>query len=286
MISKLFNYIHSMYLYIYFSWKNKYTIKNGLSPTSNFVISLTTYGSRINNVHLVLESLLNQTEKPRAIYLWLSKEDFPESIIPKKLDSLKEKGVFIKFVDENIKSFKKVIYTYRAFVGSDNIKIVTVDDDVYYPKWWLKGISDVVDNNPDKVVCYRAKLMGFDNNGRPTGYREWALSAQNQLSKMNFPTGVSGISYPISSLSGVDDIETFMDICPTADDVWLKFITLKNGYGSILVKDHSIHFPPVLKPFTVPIKGLEVENIYNDQNTKYIKRNIEYFGLTDLDFKQ
>lgn len=50
------------------------------------VVSLTSFPARIKKVHIVIESLLNQTIKPDKIILWLSKEQFEHYyVLPSKL---------------------------------------------------------------------------------------------------------------------------------------------------------------------------------------------------------
>ena len=51
------------------------------------IVSLTSFPARINTVHQVIESLLNQTKKADKIILWLAPEQFPngEKDLPEKL---------------------------------------------------------------------------------------------------------------------------------------------------------------------------------------------------------
>ena len=57
------------------------SVNSGISDEkyceNDIIISLTSYASRVQTVHLTIESLLNQTIKPNKIILWLR---FPDGI--------------------------------------------------------------------------------------------------------------------------------------------------------------------------------------------------------------
>jgi hypothetical protein len=47
---------------------------------------------------------------------------------------------------------------------------------------------------------------------------------------LNFPTGAGGIMYFPGALSeDVFDEETFMELCPTGDDIWFWAMTVRNN---------------------------------------------------------
>ena len=50
------------------------------------VVSLTTFGQRIFDVHLVVESIMQQTVLPNRIILWLDETEFNESSLPLSLN--------------------------------------------------------------------------------------------------------------------------------------------------------------------------------------------------------
>lgn len=279
LVWKLFT---SIYLFIYhsitFLEKGDVTCQK-----SKYIISLTTYGERIKLLHLTLESLLRQSVQPHAIIVWLSTADFPDRTIPRKILLLKERGVQVRFVDENIKSYKKIIYTYLEYKDYKDMYIVTADDDVYYPKDWLKGFTEHT-KKKKRVFCYRAKKIAVNTDGELLRYSSWVESNQNSNKIINLPTGVSGVCYPMESLYGVDNKEVFLRLCSSADDVWLKFVTLKNGFSSELIGSKSRHFPPVTLPFNRPQKGLEIENVINDKNRDYFLLCMDHFGFDIKEF--
>ncbi len=57
------------------------------------IVSLTTYGKRINTVHLTIKTLLNQTYTFDKIILWLAEDEFTLDTIPQELKELQKKEV-------------------------------------------------------------------------------------------------------------------------------------------------------------------------------------------------
>jgi hypothetical protein len=94
------------------------------------IVSFTTYGEQIHEVHYVIKSIMAQTIRPNKIVLWLDESEFSESDIPLTLSSLYEFGLEIGFVS-NIKSYKKYIPTAKKYPKDI---IITIDDDFIYPQ--------------------------------------------------------------------------------------------------------------------------------------------------------
>ena len=91
------------------------------------------------DIHFTLYSLLTQRLKPDEVILWLSKEEFPnlEYDVPKKVIEFKQQGLTIKWVEENLKSYKKLVYSLQEY--PDDI-IVTADDDFFLSERLVRKI--------------------------------------------------------------------------------------------------------------------------------------------------
>lgn len=249
------------------------------------VVSLTTYGERLLGVHLTLRSLLRQSVRPSAIYLWIYRGDVPEEGLPQALTDLECEGVSIRIVDENLRSYKKVVHTWELTESMGFRFLVTADDDVYYPFRWLERLLSCVDSDPGSVWCYRGHLIQFAPSGQLVPYKNWSLATRDSVSDNNLlPVGVSGICYPLEALEGVNDRQSFLALAPSADDLWLKCITTKNGYRARLAVEQSIHFVPVVRNLGRPAKGLEQENVLEDGNTRALKALMQHFGFEARDF--
>ena len=187
-------------------------------PAGNQVmISVTSFPARIHEVKYTIYSLLNQTYKLDQVVLWLGKDQFPnqDADLPADLLKLKDKGLTISFL------------------------IVTVDDDIYYPKFLLKKLMHEHYAHPDCIIAYRAHRIRFEG-GQIRPYTQWEFATKDRIhtpSYLNFFTGVGGVLYDAKLL--YKDIlreDLFMRYCPRADDVWFNAMAVLQGTKTKIVK--------------------------------------------------
>ena len=103
---------------------------NKVESEPNLIVSLTSYGRRVDKGYYTIISLLRQTYKPDAIILWLDKDNWDDSKLPKSIQDLKKKGLEVKYCID-LRSYKKLIPALLEYPKSI---IVTCDDDIYYKK--------------------------------------------------------------------------------------------------------------------------------------------------------
>jgi hypothetical protein len=197
------------------------------------IVSITTIPERIRLVHLCLDCLLRQSIQPDRIVLWLNECDSPGRPVvmpcrlPENLKRLVARGLEIRWC-KNIGPYCKIIPTLREF--PDAI-IVTADDDILYPATWLEELYNTYIEDPSCIPCHRAHLMTRDTSGNVLPYMEWDIESPDFAgpSLDLFPTGVGGVLYAPHHLNHeVVNEEVFSSICPKADDVWLKAMSLMN----------------------------------------------------------
>ncbi len=94
----------------------------------DIVLSLTTYGRRLEDVCFTIESLMQQTKKANRIILWLDPSCLARPL-PDTLVRLQARGLEVKITEEYIRSYKKLI---PALEACPNDVIITVDDDALY----------------------------------------------------------------------------------------------------------------------------------------------------------
>ena len=70
-------------------------MKKALNP--RIIVSLTSYGDRLNTLSICLKSLLNQTKKADKILVYLT-DDIKESHLPSSLLELRDRGIEYRFV--------------------------------------------------------------------------------------------------------------------------------------------------------------------------------------------
>jgi hypothetical protein len=245
------------------------------------IVSLTTFPARLPTVHLTIESILRQRVLPDSIELWLSREEISEVDLPELLRRQCKRGIGIRFVDENVRSYKKLVY---SAVENPFATIVTADDDIIYPSYWLERLLRARDESTGSVVGYRARRVLYDADGNRAPYKEWPFDERRAdparpLFRL-FPTGGSGILYPPESRSPeLMETRKFMSLAPTADDVWFKAMTTLRMAPTRLVEPTSSHFPHV--PGTQK-KSLQAVNVHNGRNDHQIDKVFAEFGIDEI----
>lgn len=239
------------------------------------IVSFTSYGHRIRHTHVTVQSILNQSLKPNRVILWLG---HGESITP-KLKQLMKRGLEIRYT-EDIRAYTKIIPTLVNF--PDNI-VVTADDDIIYPKNWLQKLWQEHLQAPQAICCHRAHLITRTHQGKVAPYNdwEWCITGTEHTAAI-FPTGVGGVLYPPGSLHAeVTNIAMFRDLCPYADDIWLKAMSLKQGTPCRIVSRKPLLIPVSL-PNTQTESALRTINIDNNQNDVQFAAVFTHYDLYKL----
>lgn len=198
---------------------------------SEVIVSLTTYPKRIGFIHLVLRSLLQQTQMPSRVVLTLCAGQFPdgEASLPLSLRRILSSNsdiLEIVWVENDTRSYKKLLPVIDRYPGS---VIITVDDDAIYSRTLVERLWAGHLVHPDTVIGTRGTIISLDESGfRP--YRSWAAAPAGMTSPLVFLTGVGGILYPSGALSPAFRNERdAMDVCPDADDIWFKLASWDSG---------------------------------------------------------
>lgn len=160
-----------------------------------FIVSMTSFPARIDDIWICIESLMRQSFRPDAIELWLSLKQFPTKSIPTSLENLKKRGLSINWVEDDIRSYKKYYY---SMLKHPNDCVITVDDDVYYPEDALANLIDLHKQFPHCVCANRVHKICYDENGEIKPYRKWIHNYKGTRYPQNrlFVTGEGGVLYP------------------------------------------------------------------------------------------
>lgn len=191
-------------------------------------VSLTSYPARLPKLHLVIRSLLRQTVLPRQIILYLG-NDTADKDIPLSLKNLQNDIFQIKTGYEDLKPHKKYFFVMQEF--PDDV-VVTVDDDMMYDKSMLSDLYESYKKNPVAVSARRVHLMTKKNDGAVSDYNDWIREYEKKIEPSHalFATGVGGVLYPPRILPAETfDSDAIKTLCLATDDVWLKFMELKNN---------------------------------------------------------
>jgi hypothetical protein len=202
------------------------------------VVSLTTYGQRTQTVHLAIESIGRGQTRPSRLILWLD-EPLPAAGLPIGLRRLQKHGLEVRHC-ENYGPHKKY-YPYLESLQEVEIPLVTADDDLLYPRNWLRDLVKAYRQFPEVINCHRARVMALDQTGI-ADYESWEPANSTRPSFCHFAVGLGGVIYPPSFLRALKIQATgFVSCCPKADDIWLHVQALRAGYKVRQIKKKCFH---------------------------------------------
>nr|BCN18455.1 hypothetical protein [Vibrio cholerae] len=258
-------------------------INEDRAKNKGVIVSLTTYSNRINDVHLVIESLGCQTIKPAQILLWLDEEEFNVDTIPECLKMQMERGLTVKFCS-NVKSYKKLIPTLK--INPDKI-IITIDDDVLYPHYFIEKLLNSHCLHPNAIIGYRGHRITWDKKGNFNRYDKWEGEYQGGEESYDILlTGMGGVLYPPHCLHEYTcDESLFLKLAPNADDLWFKVMSILARKKSKIIKPQGEFFMDFISLDTNQDIALFHSNTQNGGNDIQFKKLIERFGLDISYFK-
>lgn len=159
----------------------------------SLIISLTTIPSRIDKIEDCIKSLLNQSI-PIKIELWLPKIGIRDGIQIKKIPNyLIDNKISINYI-EDIGSISKIYFSLKKYSNEKDFIIITVDDDVKYPKNFVENLLKYSKLYPNSALCYRGRKI-LNNN---LDYNYIKLLKSNEISKIeeiDIITGTWGVLY-------------------------------------------------------------------------------------------
>lgn len=237
----------------------------------NIIVSLTTFGTRIDKVHLPIESIMQGTVKPNRIILWLSEEEYTDGHIPQTLKLQQKRGLEVRFC-KDYRSYTKLIPTLSQYPDD---AVITVDDDALYEYDIVERLLNAHRNNLGSICACRMHRIVLDEKNTPVDYLDWNLCiSDTEVTPLNFPTGVGGVLYPPHCFSNeVLNSETFMALCPKADDIWFYAMALLNGTPSLWVatsRPQGYYRPLELYPDSLSLSNTDARLKGNDTQLKKV----------------
>lgn len=187
-----------------------------------------------------------QSRQPDQINLWVSKEPYlrdqgigSSDDIDRLIDSLPEgyrHRVSVHWV-ANTGPYRKLIPMLRE-AGPDDV-IVTADDDIFYGRVWLSGLLEAYDAAAGKPVACRVRTKRVNFFGKKTSYLHWKLINQPQVVGGEFIVTFGGGAVLTRAMFRDQDIadESFLDVAPTADDLWYSALLKRNNNKVVVVPE-------------------------------------------------
>ena len=258
--------IRVRYKFLLFGIRNRFTSSTILDPAGP-TVSMTTYGQRLKDAHIAIETIAKGTVLPSRFMLYL---DVEEDVLrpTEALKRLKKRGLEIHLA-ENLGPHTKIQWWIQNAPNFSRPHIVA-DDDIFYPKWWLKRILDASQQEPTSVMAYRAhRIVLTDDKKGLTPYESWPPGIKGP-SHLNFATCVSGVLFPPNFLEIMRKAgDGFRETCPRNDDLWLTFQSIEHGVGIGLVTDTCLHFD--LLPGSQEV-ALHSTNVFEQQNDVQLRQ--------------
>ena len=224
------------------------------------VVSMTTHSTRVARVYRTLESIARGSAKPQRLLLWLGAQERKRPL-PRTLQRLQQRGVEVCYA-EDVGPHTKY-FPYVCSQARHRVPLVTADDDMWYPAFWLERLWKAHQRDPDHVHCYRARRVQL-GHGRLLPYETWPFMDDDRPGPTVFATGVGGVVYPPALLDRLrEQGPGFAQCCPEADDLWLHASTLRHGFEARQLSPEVMEFETM--PATQSI-GLQNRNVGLSQN--------------------
>lgn len=236
------------------------------------IVSLTTYGRRLESVWLAIESIMRQTRKPHRIILWLD-EVIADRPLPAALEMQKERGLEVRFTPD-IGPYKKILPALKAFPEAD---VITIDDDLIYDINLIDRLVRASLRFPKCVVASWAMEMKSDSK-----YGEAVDSQDYDNPRFDLlPMGGSGTLYPSRSFDEeVHNLDAIKALCPTADDIWLRAMTLKKGVKCVRVLSPDLIGKDYVENIDAQGDALWHTNVINGANDRQLSNVMARYSLS------
>ena len=220
------------FLPLYFkltSNNSNYRVKEFRPLGERVIVSLTSFPKRIGKVWLTIESLLRQDTHPDKIILWLSQNQFPSlSCLPSNLLSLQDRGVEIRLVSGDIRSYKKYQYVIEEYPED---LIVLVDDDFFYNSDLITELLSAHHRYPNALCARYGYEMKFNSDGTISKYRTWSFIKEPKEPSFSvfFGSGGGTLFKKEMMYRDIENIKLALQLCPTADDIYLNAMARLNN---------------------------------------------------------
>lgn len=260
--------------------KNLATNKT-VTGDANVAVSLTSYGPRLKEVWYTIESIAQGEVRPKRLILWVDDSSFTVDEYP-HLRRLVSRGLEIKMTNNYGPHTK--YYPYVQETQGNQFPLVTADDDVVYPRQWLKGLLQAHQLEPNLFLGYRAhKFTLSSDRSTLAPYSDWKSAQDGDPASYSvFLTGVGGVIYPLElQRKLVGTAAEFMTSCPKADDIWINVQAFRNGIKAKKISATG------LKYMSIPGSqkyALHTSNVAQNHNDKQLNCVISEADIAILSF--
>ena len=241
---------------------------NSIERQKKIIVSLTSYKPRIKNLHLVLESIFNNTMKPSKIVLSLYKEDL--NFLTENLKNMiKKKKIELIVTDTDLKSHKKYFDVMKKYRDD---AIITIDDDIIYTNDLIETLYNSYIKYPNCIHSRRVHKITFKNK-EILPYNKWIKQYKYELNpsfNLLANTG-SGTLFPPNILNISDENIKEILKCITSNDIYIKYISRKRNIKIVWVpNNHLLGLKQLRDKYALYIRNAKFGNL-NDICLKTFK---------------
>lgn len=252
-----------------------------VESVEDIVCSVTSYGKRVKDaLPYMLYSLLGQTMIPKKVVVYLDKDNWSDEELPAILKHFQEIGVEFCYV-EDIRSFKKLIPALQMY---PNNPIITLDDDFYYNPSIIEWLVKEYEASDKRTVIGSWANIPQKRNGKYLPYHEWMdCKYGNEQSEYALFAGNGTIYPPHIFDEEICDKDIFMNLCPTADDIWFWVMEKRLGIKTKLIKGAGFGLHRSInriEEYDLTQKGtLFYQNVTQGKNDAQLRALIEYYKM-------
>jgi hypothetical protein len=246
---------------------NRLTGKPVTEPGSP-VVSLTTYGTRSRKAYLAIESIAQGRLRPSRLILWIDDENLFRDL-PATIRRLQKRGLEVKRC-ANYGPHKKY-YPYVESQEQFDAPLVTADDDLLYPGYWLEKLVEAYRDYPNTVNSFWTHVIAMSDDGIGR-YADWKQCESTSPHFRNSVHSGIGTIFPPMLLVALRRAGTaFQATCPNGDDLWLHVQALRAGFKVRQILPRLPYFSFQSVPGSEK-KALSHENVtYGDGNDRQVR---------------
>ena len=263
----------------------RHTIDMNGQVEPSVMVSLTSYGHRLrHSIEYTLYSILKQNIRPERIIVWVYEGEYSNEQLPKSRKVLEKYGVEFHSYPKDIRSYKKLIPTLRAFPEYHHI---IVDDDIYYTSTLIKELYECHQQHPNDVIAHAMAIPQFSDDGNTLlPYKQWPQYThindnfpynQNTI----LPIGYGGVFYPKEAFDKeVENEEMFLQLCPQADDLWFYAHGIRLGLRKVMVTNSKVRYIQTdLIRQVISKDRLHDTNFGEGQNNIQLEKLLNHYNL-------
>ena len=224
------------------STRNRFS-RSSITGDAPVVVNLTSFGLRIASAFGTIESIGAGSARPRRLILWLEDHDAIADP-PPELRRLMRRGLEVLPCEDHGPHKKQ--YPYVTAYPEARDPLVTADDDVLYPRWWLAELVAAYRTRPADIATFLAFSITFDEEGGIAPYATWPRRHTTDSSFVAIARGTSGVVYPPAFLDAMrSEGERFREAAPRGNDIWVSAVAARAGIRTWQIRPEPLVFTQV-----------------------------------------